>query len=261
MTYGAFLIGHPLFWSTLVGTGLGAALASSTLISGRDRRPDRARSRKWTSTALWATFAVIAATCGIFIPDGAALIALPSLHVAGGTLAFVALALRFPRAGGIPAFFIIAATAVLSPLVMRPYVPVRDESVVATVQLLAVDQSGAYLELNDRTPDAGSRTPAVILAPTPTIVAQAHALQISDYLFFFGATGGIALRGFQSAQTRSADNLYAATPFMERVIGWLPLLTRTEVESEPVRLNVLQVYEIIGMPGGSIQLREAATSE
>jgi hypothetical protein len=260
MTYGAFLTGNPLFWSALVGAALGGALATSTRDTRRDRRPDKSRSRKWTSAAFWATFGVIAATCGIFIPEGTAFIGLPSLYVGIGALVFFALALRFPRAGGIPAFFILAATATLAPLVLRPYVPVRDAGVVATVQLLSANESGAYLEVNDHTPDA-SGAPEVIMTASPTIVVQVHLLQISDYLFFFGATGGIALGGFQSEATRAAGDLYASTPFIERAISWLPLLTRTTVVSEPVRLNLLKRYEIIGLPAGSVRLQAAVPSE
>ncbi|MEE8441528.1 MAG: hypothetical protein V3S41_07395 [Spirochaetia bacterium] len=264
MTYGAFLIGHSLFWAALAGVSLGAALATVTRDTHRDRWPARARSRKLTAAALWTTVGVIAATCGILIPDGSAFLSLPSLYVGAGALAFIALALRFPRAAGIPAFFILAATTVLAPLLMRPFVPVRDAGVAATVRLLAVDRSGAYLEIDDRAPGA-SPVPEVITTQDPTVVARAHQLRISDYLFFLGARGGIAFDTLRSETTDAANHdaasRYSSTPFIPRLIDLLPLLTLTTVESEPVRLNLLKGYEIVGLPDGSVRMRAVVDSE
>ena len=267
MTYGAFLIGHPLFWSALVGICLGGALATATRDARRDRRPERARSRKWTAAALWTTVGVMAATCGILVPDGLTFFGLPSLYVGTGALLFIALALRFPRAAGIPVFFILAAAAVLGPLLMRPFVPMRDAGVAATARLLAVDQSGAYVEINDRTPGA-SLAPKVITTGDPTVVARTHLLQISDYLFFLGARGGIALDTLRAGSDEvtmppgeDAAALYSGMQFIERAIGALSLLTLTTVESEPVRLNLLEGYEIVGLPDGSVQIRPVVASE
>ncbi|MCK4515704.1 MAG: hypothetical protein KAU31_10625 [Spirochaetaceae bacterium] len=263
MTYGAFLTGHPLFWAALTGVALGAALATATRNTRRDRRPTRARSRKWTAAALWTTGGVIAATCGILVPEGTAFLDLPSLYVGAGALMFIALALRFPRAAGIPAFFILAATTVLAPLVMRPFVPVRDAGVAATVRLLAVDQSKAYLEINDRTPGANLKV-QVITTEERTVVARARLIQISDYLFFLGARGGIAFDGLRSETAEATDDaaaLYSGTQFIERAIDVLPLLTLTTAESEPVPLNLLEEYEIVGFPEGNVQIRAVAYSE
>ncbi len=263
MTYGAFLTGHPLFWATLTGVAFGAAPATATRDARRDRRPTRARSRKWTAAALWTTAGVIAATCGILVPEGSAFLGLPSLYVGAGVLTFIALALRFPRAAGIPAFFILAAITVLAPLVMRPFVPVRDTGVAATVRLLAVDQSRAYLEISDRTPGADLKV-QVITTEERTVVARAHLIQIPDYLFFLGARGGIAFAGLRSETAEAADNAatpYSSTRFIERAIDALPLLTLTTAESEPVPLNLLEEYEIVGFPEGYVQIRAAAYSE
>ncbi len=263
MTYGAFLTGHPLFWAALTGVAFGAALATATRNIRRDRRPTRARSRKWTAAALWTTAGVIAATCGILVPDGSVFLGLPSLYVGAGALTFIALALRFPRAAGIPAFFILAAITVLAPLVMRPFVPVRDAGVAATVRLLAVDQSKAYLEISDRTPGVSLEL-EVITTEERTVVARAHLVQISDYLFFLGARGGIALAGLRSETSAAADDaaaLYSGMQFIERAIDVLPLLSLTTAESEPVSLNVLEEYEIVGFPEGNVQIRSVVCSE
>lgn len=270
MTYGEFLIGQPHFWAALAGTCLGGAIAGVTRDARRNRRPRRARSRKWAAASLWMTFGVISATGGILVPDGFGFLSLPSLYVGAGALTFCALALRFPRAGGIPAFFILAAIAVLAPFLMRPFIPVREAGVAATVRLLAVDQSGAYLEISDRTPGA-SLDPQVIKVEAPTIVARAQMIQISDYLFFLGAGGGIAFDTLRATDVvpveRAAPTdedvaaLYSGTLFIERVINVLPLLTLSTVESEAVRLNLLKRYEIIGLPGGSVQLRVGVESE
>ncbi|MBU8914197.1 MAG: hypothetical protein KOO61_09255 [Spirochaetales bacterium] len=271
MTYGAFLIGHPLFWSALVGICLGGALATATRDARRDPRPERARSRKWTAAALWTTVGVVAATCGILVPDGLTFFGLPSLYVGAAALALIAMALRFPRAAGIPVFFILAAATVLGPLLMRPFVPMRDAGVAATVQLLAVDQSGAYVEVNDRTPGAGPAPQVISIGdPTgdPTVVARAHLLQISDYLFFLGARGGVALDALRTATAEvtassggDAVTLYSGMQFIERAIDVMPLLTLTTVESEPVRLSLLEGYEIVGLPDGSVQMRRVVASE
>jgi len=261
MTYGAFLIGHPLFWAAMTGTALGAALATATRDARRDRRPARARSRKWTGAALWATAGVLAATGGILLPDGFGFFGLPSLSVGAGVLVFVGLALRFPRSAGLPAFLILAATTAIAPLVMRPFVPVRDTGVAATVRLLAVDQSDSYLEINDRTPNAIA-LPQVVTTPDPTVVARVHFLQVSDYLFFLGGRGGIALDTVRSAGAEPITSpesdvmtLYAGTRFIERAIDLLPLLTLTPLDSEPVQLNLLQEYEIVGFPEAEVRIQ------
>ena len=273
MTYGAFLIANPLFWSAVAGVSFGGAVATASRNVKNVRHPDRARSRKWTAAALWATVGVLAATGGILIPDGTGLLTLPSLFVGLGALAFCALGLRFPRAGGIAAILVLATIAVVGPILMRSFVPVRNDGVAAVIQLLSVDESGVYIEVADHTP--GASDPAqVVVTDRPTIVARGHWLWISEYLFFLGARGGIVLdalsadpsdaesQALKTAEARTDQApVFPETPIVEWIISRLPLLELSSVQSAPERLGLLREYEIVCYSDGTLRVELVSLPE
>lgn len=272
VTYGEFLLSHPHFWAFLAGGSLGAAIASATRIA-RGRNLRRAISRKWTAAFLRATVAVGSVAGGFLVPEGLAFLSLSSLYVGVGSLAFFCLALRFPRAGGIPAFVVLAAVAFLSPLIVRPFVPARDSAPIAEIRLLAVNPTGASLEIADLRPGADG-APEVASVAGPTVVVRARRLRISDYLFFLGARTAFVLEAVESqpdgeaaepvssAETRvPAGPPYARMPFVEPVVDLLPLLTLDRVESDPVSLDLLRAYSVAGSVSGRLTVERMSRTE
>ena len=257
MTYGAFLIRHPLFWAALTGAALGGALAAATSNVARARRPARARSRKWTRASLLATVAVITATCGVFLANGTDFIRVPSLYVGLGTLVLCAAAMRFPRAGGIPVLIVIGAVTLVAAMVMHPFLPVRGEITVAELQLLSVDSSSAYVEVNDNGP-ASPGMPRVAEVPGATVSVHAGMLTISDYLFFLGATEGVIFEGLDGDPVSEP---YASMPLIGRVVAVVPLLDVETVTIDDVRLDLLRRYGVVATPRAGIEVRELGAPE
>lgn len=262
ITYGEFLTSHPFFWAAISGAALGGALAAATRSTRRETWPDRARSRKWTFAAAWATGAVVAFTGGVFLAPSAQFFSLRSLYVGGGAAALLFLGLRFPRAGGVPVFLIAALIAGLAPMIVRPFVPLRGSASVATIRVLAIDTSGVYLELTDRTPDRDG-LPHVMSLPDQSVIARATVLRISDYLFFLGASGGVALQtvGVPTGDASVAAAPYSDAPFIDQVIDLVPLLALTTVDSQPVRVGLLRGYEVVGLPDYTLSIRRLVDPE
>lgn len=247
MSYGRFVSTHPLFWAFLAGFCLGVTVAVATR---RIRhRGDRFRSRKWTSTWLWLTAAVVCATLGIFLSDG--FVVLPSAYVAAGSAVFAALAFRFPRAGGIPAFLVAAFVSVAGPLVMRPFVPVRGTTAVATMTVLAASDAGFFVEVT-----ADGDTSTTVL-PQPTATAHGTRLRLSPYLFFLGGTHGVCYEGLSSDGVMAAGTPpYGETPVIGRLVDLLPFMRIDSVASAPVRIGLLRRYEILIDNDGIVRIAE-----
>ena len=262
MTYWAFLVGHPLFWAFVTGGALGCSVASATRLAGRYRRPARARSRKWTAASLWLTVAVVGATCGVFLAGATPFLRLPSLYVGAGAAGFFLLALRFPRAAGIPALVVLAVVAVAGALVMRPFVPVREETTVATVTLISSGQR-SFIEISDYAA-GGAPSLQVVEVASPRLVAHVTSLGIADYLFFLGAHGGIALETVRSADDDAGSpviTVYADAPFVTKLVARVPLLSLAPVESDPATVNLLREYHVVGYPDGRVRIEEPRQGE
>lgn len=245
MTYGRYVTSHPFFWAALTGLALGVAIASATRNTHRATFRYRAASRKWTATTLLVTAAVVFATLGIFVPEGTSLVRLESAYVAFGALVVATLAFRFPRAGGIPAFLLIAAISLVGPLVMQPFVPVRGATVAASVHVLAADETGLYAEIDSNT----SGSDQVVRLPTD-VVAVATTLTLSDYLFFFGASGGVRFDRIADANAEIEPlDPYSQTRLVSRIVVSLPLTAVSTVSSAPVKLALLRTYDVIDRNG------------
>lgn len=247
MSYGRFVSTHPLFWAFLAGFCLGVAAAAATR---RIRhRGERFRSRKWTSTWLWLTAAVVCATLGIFLSDG--FLALPSAYVAAGSAVFAVLAFRFPRAGGIPAFFVAAFVSIAGPLVMRPFVPIRRNTAVATMTVLAASDAGFFVEVT-----ADGETSTTVL-PEATAIAHGTRLKLSPYLFFLGGSHGVCYEGLSSdGVIAEGPPPYAEIPVIGRLVDTLPLMRIDSVVSTPVRIGLLRRYEILMDNDGIVRIAE-----
>jgi hypothetical protein len=178
----------------------------------------------------------------------------------GATL-FAGSGLRFPRAGGIPAILIIAVVSVAGPLVMRPFVPIRGTGRLASLQLLALDDSEAFVAIDDWTPGAED-TPRVSVLGDSTVVARAEHLAISKYLFFLGADAGMALVSIENPGSAAEyGSALGEAPMIEWMIRRLPLLGFGEMVSEPQPLGLLREYEVAGLADGRLRITPVSPSE
>ena len=187
MTYGGFLLRHPLFWALLIGLVVGAALAAVTRDTRRAARPYVAESRKWTLTWLALTVAVAAAAGGLIVPSDLAVLHPRSLAAAGTGLAIGLLGLRFPRVLGIPILLVLGSAAILGAVMVRDYVPVRASVGLARFTVLSIRDTGISLEVV-REEHGSAGEPSIVSIPGRSVRATVDVLDVSDGLFLLGAT-------------------------------------------------------------------------
>lgn len=240
MSYVEYLIHAPLFWAALAGLSLGGATASAT---SRDRRAGRTRGRKWTVMFLFLSFAVAAVVCGVIVPGGWDLFRLPSAYVAAGSLLYFGLALRFPRAAGLPALLALSVVVVASVAVMRPWLPVRGSTVVAQARVLSADADGYHVELADFTPGVDATFPTVTRVGGLTLEPVVDLFEISPYLFFLGTDRGVRLVSV------TPEPAGAPPPESRFVAGLTPLLRIERTVAPAVRVNLLRSYRVVADRG------------
>ena len=197
MTYAGYLSNNPLFWSAVAGAAIGGAVASITRRAARSLRPAQARSRKLTTALLFLTIGVAAAALGMLTPPRFSIITYQSLYVFLGALLFFGIALRFPRAAGVPALLVVTLVFIASVAVIREWFPVRDDASLAVAHVLSADEDRFVVEIDDRTP--GHVTPNIVDVPGRHIEPVVDVLEVSNYLFFFGTNRGIRLAALSSA--------------------------------------------------------------
>src|SRR6056297_3342565 len=125
MTYGGFLLRHPLFWALLCGLAIGVAFAAASSRPSRSRRPARASARKWTITWLALSIAFGSAATGMIVVPDLAILRLESVWALLAGLIVCGLGLRFPRSAGLPVLVLVGSAAILGGWLVRGYIPAR----------------------------------------------------------------------------------------------------------------------------------------
>lgn len=196
MSYGGYLLRHPLFWGFVAGVFAGLALAAATSVRSRRvraaRDPGRVASRRWSYTWLALGGAVASTTAGILVADGpgvpagAAFLALDSLYAALVGIVLAGVGLRFPRAGGVPVLLLVGGLVVLGAWSVRGYLPVRGERELGTMSVLAVRDEGMTLEVLRDTPGSAG-VPEVVAVEGRELRVGLELLDLHRSFFLLGA--------------------------------------------------------------------------
>lgn len=196
MTYGGYLLRHPLFWGLVAGLFAGVALAAATSVRSRrvraSRDPGRVASRRWSITWLALAGAVASTTLGILIPveagtpTGTAFLRVDSLYAAAAGILIAGVGLRFPRAGGVPVLLVVSALVVLAAWSVRGFLPVRGERELGTMTVLAVRDEELTVEVQLDAPDADG-VPVVVAVDGRELVVDVELLDLHPALYLLGA--------------------------------------------------------------------------
>jgi hypothetical protein len=240
MSYGGYLVRHPLFWALLAGAGLGVAVAAATWRSSRSRRPRRAQSRKWTTVWLALTVAVAAATLGMIVPPELVLLEASSLAAAAAGLLVAGLGVRFPRASGVPLLLVIAVVSVLGALLVRDLHPVRSRTELAQITVLSIREDELALEVT-REVSESTGVPRIVTVPRDGLSFSVHTLELSPALFLLGAPRFVRYVGPGGGETpeESAVLLRAKSAGLARTVVLAPALPR---------FNILRTYSLTIRP-------------
>ncbi len=245
MTYGGFLLRHPLFWALLCGLALGVAGAAATRRRRSFRRSDPTASRKWAIVWLALSVAVVAAAAGMIVPDVPAYAHPVALTVAAVGLCAGAVALRFPRSAGVPVLLLIGSFAVFGALLVRDFEPVRTRVSPARFTVLALREPGLTLEVSRGAADAMGQ-PAVVSVPGQVLTAELDLLDVPDWLFLLGAGRFVRYLGPAGDGPIDAPVVQAAVDYgivhLERA---LPQVSR---------VNVHRTYRLLVDPIGAPRL-------
>ncbi|MFW5688739.1 MAG: hypothetical protein ACOC1U_04125 [Spirochaetota bacterium] len=252
MSYGGYLIRHPLFWSALAGVGLGAALAAATWRTRRSRHPSRAASRKWALTWLALSLAVGSAAAGVIVPAGLIILAPPSLLTLGIATLVVTAGLRFPRAVGVPLLVLIGTASVFSATITSGFEPVREPVELARITVLALRDDEISLEVvrsgreQTAAPDPDALVGDVVTVPGIVLEAQALALDLNDAFFLLGAPR------FASYTGPGASPPPERSPLAGVLERW-GLVRVGTLEARQGVLNLLREYSfVVGPEGGAL---------
>src|SRR6056297_1065140 len=164
MTYGGFLLRHPLFWALLCGLAIEVAFAAATSRPSRSRRPARASSRKWTITWFALSIAFAAAAAGMIVVPDLAILRLESVSALLAGLLVCGLGLRFPRSAGLPVLVLVGSVAILGGWLVRDYVPVRSTTELGEFTVLSVREQELAVEVVLRTPTS-DEVPEIVNVP------------------------------------------------------------------------------------------------
>ena len=262
MTYGGFLLRHPLFWALLTGLALGVAIAAATSRPARSRRPFRAAARKWTLTWVALSFAVLAAAAGMIVPPDLEIIRSSSVWPLGIGLLVGTFGLRLPRSAGLPLLVMIGIAAILGGSLVRGYVPVRDEMPIAEITVLSVREADMTVEATVSTPSALG-VPEIATMPGASLRVEVDLLDLPDAFFLLGAVRfvryagpGIADVPPAAADGRTATDgqtatdrwVAAVTDFLLERIVRLPGTRSGPVVTEVSSVNLLRTYLLVVSP-------------
>ncbi len=247
MSYGGFLLRHPLFWSLLCGFAVGGALAAATRRTRNTRRPERVASRKWAFAWLFLSIAVAAAAAGIIAPPEPAVYHRLAPVVAGIGFALGLLGLRFPKAAGVPVLLILGSMAFLGAWMVRDFVPVRTPVSPARFVVLSVRESGLTLEVA-RITDGSIGQPVVVSVADSGLRAELELLELPEELFLLGADRFVRYVG--PAGGGPADG----TPVLDAAVD-RGLVRLVKVEPELAHVNVHRTYSLLVEPHGTPRFR------
>lgn len=239
MTYGGYLLRHPLFWSFLCGLAVGVAVATATRRPCSFGRSAPAAPRRWAIVWLALSVAVVAAAGGMIAPAEPA-----TAHPIAPAVAAVGLGvgfsgLRFPRSMGVPILLLLGSFAFFGALLVRDFVPVRTQVSPARVTVLAVRESGLTLEVSRDAPDAAAQ-PAVVSVPDQVLRAEIDLLDVPDTLFLLGARRFVRYLG--PAGDRPTDH-----PIVQAAVD-RGIVRLERVCPEISRVNVHRTYALLIEP-------------
>ena len=235
MSYLGFLARHPHFWGLVVGFCVGGMVASATRLPSRSANPRRARSRKISIVSLWASVAVAASAASLILAPDLSVLARTNLIFASIVVVVAFLALRFPKAVGIPVIVTAGVLVTAGASMIREWQPVRVPVAVAAITVLSIDDERIAVEVGPPL-DPGGDTEIVHVDP-PALRAFAVVVDASDWLFLLGAPRFAVFLGLTPM---SADAFEPP--------AWLVdagLLSSRVVESDPVRPNLLHAYNAV----------------
>ena len=266
MTYGGYLLRHPLFWGLVAGLFAGVALAAATSVRSRrvraSRDPGRVASRRWSITWLALAGAVASTTLGILIPveggtpTGTAFLRVDSLYAAAAGILIAGVSLRFPRAGGVPVLLVVSALVVLAAWSVRGFLPVRGERELGTMTVLAVRDEGMTLEVQLDAPDADG-VPVVVAVDGRELVVDVELLDLHPAFFLLGAERFVRYLGPGVATGSGGDSgsvggdpdpaAAVPTPPLEWMLRLpTPRLARLErASASAARVNLLRTYRLV----------------
>ncbi len=242
MTYGGYLLRHPLFWSLLCGLAVGAASATATRRPRSSRRSVPAASRNWAMVWLALSVAVVAAAAGMIAPAEPAIAhpIAPAVAAVGLSVAFSGL--RFPRSAGVPVLLLLGSFAFFGALLVRDFTPVRTQGVPARVTVLAVRESGLTLEVLRDAPDAVAQ-PAVVSVPDRVLRAELDLLDVPDALFLLGSGRFVRYLG-------PAGDAPVEAPIVQAAVD-RGVVRLERVRPEVSRVNVHRTYSLLVEPTGA----------
>jgi hypothetical protein len=257
--YAGYLLRHDLFWTFLLGAGLGGVVATATVVPSRHPDPERVRSRKWTVAPLWGALIIIAATGGI-LAVGLDQFRYPAWLIVGLiSLIVVAIGVRFPRAAGLPIVLVVAVAATLFSWSLRGWTPIRSPTQIGTMRVLSVGPDHSIIE----TRESELSVPGVLELTGDQAVAIIPSMELSRYLFFSGAERWIHVSGDPRGYVHCPD----AAPAGFSPAGLLGLLERpggarfSVAQSNIQQLRLLRGYRISVLEDGSVQIRDQRLGE
>lgn len=246
MTYGGFLLRHPLFWALVSGLATGVALAAATSHPERSHRPVRASSRKWTITALALSVAFASVAAGMIVVPDLAILRLESVWALLAGLLVCGLGLRFPRSAGLPALVLVGSVAILGGWMVRGYVPVRGGTELAEFTVLSIREQELVLEVLPKTPSSDA-VAEIVTVPGDRLRVELDELDLPEALFFLGARRFAHYRGLSGTAGDSDAGDPPRPPVLERALE-LPWLRPSRVSATSPRVNLLRTYRLIVNP-------------
>ncbi|MFW6288907.1 MAG: hypothetical protein ACOC2Q_03910 [Spirochaetota bacterium] len=251
MTYGGFLLRHPLFWPLLSGLATGVALAAATSRPSRSRRPARASSRKWTITALALSIAVAAVAAGMIVVPDLAIIRLESAWAFLAGLVIFGLGFRFPRSAGLPVLMLVGSAAILGGWMVRGYIPVRDRTELGEFTVLSVRDDELAVEVLLST--SAVEVPEIVTVAGERLRAEVDQLDLPEALFVLGARRFVHYGGLSGAASDSRGAGAPRTPVLDRALE-LPSVRLARVSATSPAINLLRTYRLIVDPDARPEL-------
>ena len=240
MTYGGYLLQHPLFWSLLAGLAVGAAFAAMTRDTRRAARPYLAESRKWALAWLALSVAVAAAAAGLIVPPELAVLEPRSLAAVGAGVGIGLLGFRFPKALGVPIVLVVGTAAVLGAIMVRDYVPVRTSVELARFTVLSIRDTELSLEVV-RNEAGADGEPSIVSIPGRSVRAAVNLLDVSDALFLLGARRFVKYVGL-------ANDVYQEPGGIVELAVDRGIASFARRIPEMRQINVLRTYRLVVDP-------------
>lgn len=271
MGYLDFLLQSPRFWMFLTALFLGAALSRLVLLAiARDRRPPRQR-RRVTASLVFASFAVVALTLGVFLPPEIRLFGSGMLVYGGIAVVSFLLVFSFFRYLLAPLALLLALGLVGAIYLGAPWEPVREDRMLATVRVLGLEDGRFSAEIL-----AGGMLPEtrMVDGTGTAMAAEGEVIRYAPAYFLLGRRSAVrltALEAFVRDPGREGDRVWERSERVplepasaiaresyrrpaRRVLAALPGIRVESVRTELQPLRLLQHYDIIATPAGELRI-------